>query len=150
MRPTTRVGGLDATLQGRLAQRESQGKLRHLDIPKSHLVDFSSNDYLSLSQDLVVRDALVAHLNHPDQKPSPASNERMIGSGGSRLLDGNSAFAEHLERKISDFHSSEAALLFNSAYDASSMQVFTMGCGYRVPLKESLSCIVLSFGILEN
>ncbi|KAI1146076.1 PLP-dependent transferase [Nemania diffusa] len=118
MRPTARVSSLEATLQGRLAHREFHGRLRHLDVPRSDLVDFSSNDYLSLSQDLIVRDALVAQLNHPDKKLSPVSNKRIIGSGGSRLLDGNSAFVEQLERKISDFHSSEAALLFNSAYDA--------------------------------
>ncbi|KAI1124052.1 PLP-dependent transferase [Nemania abortiva] len=118
MKPATAVGGLEATLQGRLAQRESEGRLRHLDIPELDLVDFSSNDYLSLSQDLVVRDALIAHLKGPDRKLSISSNERMIGSGGSRLLDGNSAFVERLERKISNFHDSQAALLFNSAYDA--------------------------------
>ncbi|KAI3340203.1 PLP-dependent transferase [Ustulina deusta] len=113
------MGGLEATLRGRLAQRESQGRLRHLDIPRSDLVDFSSNDYLSLSQDRVLRSALIAHLNDSDKDhPPSSSNGRTIGSGGSRLLDGNSAFAEHIERKISDFHGSEAALLFNSAYDA--------------------------------
>ncbi|KAI3317307.1 PLP-dependent transferase [Xylariaceae sp. AK1471] len=114
------MGSLEATLQSRLAQRESQGRLRQLKTPRSDLVDFSSNDYLSLSQDLVVRNALVAHLNDQDKSTSntSSSNERMIGSGGSRLLDGNSAFAEQLERKISSFHCSEAALLFNSAFDA--------------------------------
>jgi 8-amino-7-oxononanoate synthase len=117
------MGGLEATLQSRLAQREAQGKLRQLDTPRSDLVDFSSNDYLSLSRDLVIRNALVAHLKDADRKSisstsSDSSNERMIGSGGSRLLDGNSTFAEHLERKISSFHYSKAALLFNSAFDA--------------------------------
>ncbi|KAI0533128.1 pyridoxal phosphate-dependent transferase [Xylaria digitata] len=119
MKPSARIGSLEATLQGRLARRESQGRLRHLDIPRPGLVDFSSNDYLSLSQDLVLRNALVAHLNGLEKKASSSPlNGRVIGSGGSRLLDGNSAFFEHLERKLSDFHTSEAALLFNSAYDA--------------------------------
>lgn len=119
MRSTPPMGSLEATLQRRLAHRESQGRLRHLEIPKAALVDFSSNDYLSLSRDLVVRDALAAYLNRPDQEHSPvSSNGRLIGSGGSRLLDGNSVFVEQLERKIANFHASEAALLFNSAYDA--------------------------------
>jgi 8-amino-7-oxononanoate synthase len=43
---------------------------------------------------------------------------RCNGSSGSRLLTGNSAFAEALERKIAAFHRTEAALLFNSGYDA--------------------------------
>ncbi|TGJ82805.1 hypothetical protein E0Z10_g5952 [Xylaria hypoxylon] len=119
MKSSVKVGSLEATLQGRLAQRESQGRLRHLDIPRPDLVDFSSNDYLSLSQDLVLRNALIAHLHDSDKKPSSSSlNGRLIGSGGSRLLDGNSAFVEHIERKISDFHGSGATLLFTSAYDA--------------------------------
>lgn len=114
-------GGLEVTLQGRLAQRESQGRLRKLDKPRSDLVDFSSNDYLSLSLDLELRNAVIAHLsdnNKQRQQLSPSSNGRTLGSGGSRLLDGNSDFVEYLERKISNFHGSEAALLFNSAYDA--------------------------------
>lgn len=113
------MGSLETTLQQRLAHREAQGRLRHLEVPRSDLVDFSSNDYLSLSRDLVVRDALAAYLSRPDQKYSPgSSNGRIIGSGGSRLLDGNSVFVEQLERKMGNFHASEAALLFNSAYDA--------------------------------
>ncbi|KAI1111030.1 PLP-dependent transferase [Nemania sp. NC0429] len=119
MRSMAPMGGLEATLRQRLARRESQGRLRHLEVPRSDLVDFSSNDYLSLSRDFVVRDALAAYLRRPDRKsPSIGSNGRLIGSGGSRLLDGNSVFVEQLERKIADFHASEAALLFNSAYDA--------------------------------
>ncbi|KAJ2998010.1 hypothetical protein NUW58_g462 [Xylaria curta] len=117
MKPLAGARSLEATLQGRLAERESQGRLRRLDIPRSDLVDFSSNDYLSLSRDLVVRDALLTRLNH-QKSPLSSSNERIIGSGGSRLLDGNSALAEHLEQKIAAFHDSQAALLFNSAYDA--------------------------------
>ncbi|KAJ3579138.1 hypothetical protein NPX13_g1419 [Xylaria arbuscula] len=125
MSPNRYTGGLEATLQGRLAQRESQGRLRQLVTPRTDLVDFSSNDYLSLSQDLDLRNAVIAHLANPDinkqqqqQQPSPSSNGRTLGSGGSRLLDGNSDFVEYLEKKVSKFHGSEAALLFNSAYDA--------------------------------
>ncbi|KAI0436297.1 PLP-dependent transferase [Xylaria telfairii] len=119
MKSTIQMGNLEVTLQGRLAQRESQGRLRHLVIPIPDLVDFSSNDYLSLSGNPTVRKALIEQLNDSNQRTSPAaSNRRTIGSGGSRLLDGNSTFVEQLERKISNFHISEAALLFNSAYDA--------------------------------
>ncbi|KAI0466295.1 PLP-dependent transferase [Xylaria cf. heliscus] len=119
MKSTTQRGNLEVSLRGRLAQRESQGRLRHLVNPVPNLVDFSSNDYLSLSQNPIVHKALIKQLNDPCSKtPPPSSNKRAIGSGGSRLLDGNSAFVEQLERKISNFHSSEAALLFNSAYDA--------------------------------
>jgi 8-amino-7-oxononanoate synthase len=40
------------------------------------------------------------------------------GATGSRLLSGNSAYAEELERHIAALHNSEAGLIFNSGYDA--------------------------------
>lgn len=42
----------------------------------------------------------------------------MVGSGGSRLLSGNSWYAEELEQWIARFHRRPSALLFNSGYDA--------------------------------
>ncbi|KAI0505587.1 PLP-dependent transferase [Xylaria bambusicola] len=111
--------GLEATLQERLGRRESQGRLRQLHAPRTDLVDFSSNDYLSFSQDKDLRKAVIEHLtNFEEQQPPSPSNRRALGSGGSRLLDGNSEFVEYLEKKISSFHGSQSALLFNSAYDA--------------------------------
>ncbi|KAI0204335.1 PLP-dependent transferase [Astrocystis sublimbata] len=119
MESTRPMGNLEVTLRERLAQRESQGRLRQLVAPPPGLVDFSSNDYLSVAQNPAVRKALIAQLGSDHELLSRATpSGRAIGSGGSRLLDGNSAFIEQLERKISRFHSSEAALLFNSAYDA--------------------------------
>ncbi|KAK5637392.1 hypothetical protein RRF57_013104 [Xylaria bambusicola] len=119
MRSHSRMGSLEAKLQEQLARRQSQGRLRQLDAPRSDIVDFSSNDYLSLSQDAYLRKVVIEHLTKfEEQQPPSASNRRALGSGGSRLLDGNSEFVEYLEKKISSFHSSQSALLFNSAYDA--------------------------------
>ena len=41
-----------------------------------------------------------------------------LGSGGSRLLDGNSTYAENLEKSIATFHNAASGLLCNSGYDA--------------------------------
>ncbi|KAF7174987.1 hypothetical protein CNMCM7691_005455 [Aspergillus felis] len=41
-----------------------------------------------------------------------------FASGGSRLLDGNSTYAEELENFIADFHGAPSGLLFNSGFDA--------------------------------
>ena len=49
-----------------------------------------------------------------------SSPDFRLGSGGSRLLDGNSTYAEDLEKEIAEFHGAEAALLFNSGFDANS------------------------------
>jgi 8-amino-7-oxononanoate synthase len=41
-----------------------------------------------------------------------------LASTGSRLLDGNSEYAETLEKDIASFHGAEAGLLTNSGFDA--------------------------------
>ena len=40
------------------------------------------------------------------------------GSTGSRLISGNTDYAESLEQWIADYHEAESGLLFNSGYDA--------------------------------
>ena len=71
-------------------------------------VDFSSNDYLSLSTSPLLRARVLSALNS-----SPA----ILGSGGSRLLVYNHAHAA-LEARLARTFRSPAALLFNSGFDA--------------------------------
>lgn len=75
----------------KLRKREIAGNLRQLTI-HNEMVDLASNDYLGLA--------------------------RSKGSTGSRLLTGNSEFAEKLETEIASFHGFEAGLLFNCGYMA--------------------------------
>ena len=70
-------------------------------------IDFSSNDYLGFS----TKGLLHYHVQKLD-----ASVKH--GATGSRLISGNSFLFEDLEKEISQFHSAEAALIFNSGYDA--------------------------------
>jgi 8-amino-7-oxononanoate synthase len=113
------MGRLDHLLQARLAKRAESSKLRRLTISQPGGVDFSSNDYLSLAANAELQRAVLSKL-----EARVASSERnecpraILGSGGSRLLDGNSTFAEGLEKRLAEFHGAPAALLFNSAYDA--------------------------------
>lgn len=115
---------LDDTLGAHLARRKSHGKFRKLSNTPANCVDFSSNGYLSLSTNPVVQESLISRLQAEITIPesqsdrSHSSRRSILGSGGSRLLDGNSPFAESLEAKIATFHNAEAALLFTSAYDA--------------------------------
>jgi 8-amino-7-oxononanoate synthase len=93
-----------------LGNRKTNSALRTLTISPPTSKDFSSNDFLSLSISPVLRSAYLSELNsHPDFR---------LGSSGSRLLDGNSLYAENLEKEIAEFHRAEAALLFNSGFDA--------------------------------
>ncbi|MFN4122775.1 MAG: aminotransferase class I/II-fold pyridoxal phosphate-dependent enzyme [Flavobacteriales bacterium] len=97
-------------LARRLKNRSSSGTLRHLSV-KDELVDFSSNDYLGLARSESLKIRIDARLKEKQSK-------QYNGSGGSRLLKGNSYDAEQLEDFLAKFHDTESALLFNSGYDA--------------------------------
>ncbi|EPQ29759.1 uncharacterized protein PFL1_02978 [Pseudozyma flocculosa PF-1] len=74
------------------------------------LVDFSSNDYLSLSTCAQVRSDFLDLFR--------SSSLAKMGSTGSRLLDGNSSEHEQLEVDLARHFASPSSLLFNSGYDA--------------------------------
>jgi 8-amino-7-oxononanoate synthase len=74
------------------------------------LVDFSSNDCLSLSQSPSLRSALHSTLSDPSFLP--------YGPPSSRLLDGNSPQHLRLESRLASFFDAPSALLFNSGFDA--------------------------------
>ena len=98
---------LEQYLSDKLNQRAEDGNLRRLTTHTAP-VDFFSNDYLGLSTT-----GALARLMHPLQ-----DNTDTTGSTGSRLLSGNSAQVDALEKTIAAFHGAEAALVFNSGYDA--------------------------------
>ncbi|KKZ68627.1 8-amino-7-oxononanoate synthase [[Emmonsia] crescens] len=104
-------GTLLRAFQARLDQREAKGHRRRLKVPPSGAVDFSSNDFLSLSTSATLR-------SHFLQSLARESSSHSLASKGSRLLDGNSAYAEELECFVASFHNAESGLLFNSGYDA--------------------------------
>ncbi|KAL4763605.1 aminotransferase class I/II-fold pyridoxal phosphate-dependent enzyme [Aspergillus foveolatus] len=99
------------SLREALRRREDKLCRRKLTILPSSSVDFSSNDFLSLSASPAYRARFLDILQQaPPLHP--------FASGGSRLLDGNSAYAEELENFIAAFHNAPSGLLFNSGYDA--------------------------------
>lgn len=104
------MNGLEKTLRDRLDQRYINSTLRKLTTAPQGAVDFSSNDFLSLSTSPALRSAFIDELTK--------SPNFTLGSGGSRLLDGNSPYAVALEDEISAFHNASTGLLFNSGFDA--------------------------------
>lgn len=104
---------IDNLFSSLLDRRKSQGTLRNLSKPARQLVDFSSNDYLSLSRNSHLRKEYFRQLQQGAE-----SGDFSLGSGGSRLLDGNSNLAEELECTLAQFYGAEASLLFNSGFDA--------------------------------
>lgn len=96
-------------LQKALQKRETENTLRQLK-PETQLIDLSSNDYLGFARN--------EKLNQEIHKEIERTGFHLSGSTGSRLLTGNTRYAEKLEEKIAAFHHAEAALLFNSGYTA--------------------------------
>ncbi|MDR3623525.1 MAG: pyridoxal phosphate-dependent aminotransferase family protein [Chlamydiales bacterium] len=98
-------------LENRLQKRTKLGNLRTLKITQP-IIDFSSNDYLGLARSPQLATSVFqeweAHLSHLNG----------LGSTGSRLLTGNSIYAQELEEKIAKFHGYEAGLLFSCGYMA--------------------------------
>ena len=78
-------------LKTKLDKRKQDGLYRNLSI-YDHLIDFSSNDYLGIA------------LNNNS------------GSGGSRLISGNSKELMELESSFANYVGAEAALFFSSGY----------------------------------
>ena len=145
------------TLSAQLSTRRQASRLRTLNHPPrppptlsshtslssrhtSRLIDFSSNDFLSLSSSSALRTAFL-------DETTRVTSTHGLSSTGSRLLDGDSAYAHALEGSIAAFHNecnaalsngnsekdiidigngndshssnaSTAGLLFNSGYDA--------------------------------
>ena len=96
-------------LQQALQKREKENTLRQLKT-ETQLIDLSSNDYLGFARNKKLSQKVFEDIEK--------TGFRRSGSTGSRLLTGNTVFAEKLEDKIANFHHAETALLFNSGYDA--------------------------------
>ena len=89
--------------------RVSQEAFRTLSRQQSQ-VDFSSNDYLGFAKSEALFDRVHQHL--------VSKKLKLNGATGSRLLSGNHDLYPQTEKFLCDFYHSEAALIFNSGYDA--------------------------------
>ncbi|KAI8329845.1 pyridoxal phosphate-dependent transferase [Chlamydoabsidia padenii] len=100
---------LEQQMQTILNKRQKIAKLRRLVVNPTNSIDFSSNDFLGWATSQTMRQDYLNELHSMDQ---------ILGSTGSRLLDGNSAYVQALEQRIADFHGAPTALVFNSGFDA--------------------------------
>ena len=100
---------LEERLNIELEKRKQQNAFRSLRYT-SGLVDLSSNDYLGLANSPQLKQKIAEALTQFPDLPT--------GSTGSRLLCGNYPLIEETESEIAQFHNAEAALIFNSGFDA--------------------------------
>ena len=107
---------LNDDLCDRLKSLREQGlyrELRHINSPQlphtqvdgRTLLNFSSNDYLGLANDPVLKEAAMKGIERYG-----------AGSGASRLVCGSLAPHHELEQAIAAFKGAEAALAFSSGY----------------------------------
>ena len=112
------MSGLDEELAQELSRIEEAGLRRVLrrtagsagpwiDLDGHRLASFSSNNYLGLAGSSVLADAA-----------REALVSAGVGSSASRLIAGNHAEHEALEEALRRFHGVDAALLFNSGFQA--------------------------------
>jgi len=103
------MSDIEQFLNRKLEQRRADHSIRKL---STHFppVDFCSNDYLGFAQWDKLRLLAESKINDLGRTTN--------GSGGSRLLSGNTTFTEEVEACIADFHGAENGLIFNSGYDA--------------------------------
>ncbi|WP_090882467.1 aminotransferase class I/II-fold pyridoxal phosphate-dependent enzyme [Pedobacter rhizosphaerae] len=100
---------IEQFLQEKLRKRIDDLSIRNLSAMPPP-IDFCSNDYLGFA-----RSESLASLSTQNLK---SLTNIKNGSGGSRLLSGNTAYTEQTEQFIAHFHSFDAGLIFNSGYDA--------------------------------
>ena len=100
---------LNDRIENYLQKRKEAHLFRQLTINQA-LVDFSSNDYLGFSRSAFIKQQVDIEYN--------TLKFTKNGATGSRLLNGNSLLFEELEQLLAETHHSEAALLFNSGFDA--------------------------------
>lgn len=89
---------MDPRLIEKLREREAAGTLRNLRVLPDNATDFCSNDYLGLAQLTI------------EMRPS--------GGTGSRLISGTTQLILEAEQTVASYFNAEAALMFNSGYDA--------------------------------
>lgn len=94
-------------LDSKLENRRKTSSLRSLTLSPNK-IDFASNDYLGIAFDNDLESRVL----------KKCSTLSQYSSTGSRLLSGNSELVEDLEDQLAAFHETEAALVFNSGYDA--------------------------------
>lgn len=116
-------------MQVAIDKRRNEGTIRRLQyrdsMPCDEIIDFSSNDYLGLAQDSDQHAAV-------SQEYESLHQTSRLGATGSRLLSGDHAYFHRIEDDLARIHRREAALLFNSGYDANLSVVSCLPCDYIV------------------
>lgn len=108
---------LTKALNHYIAQRQAQGLYRRRKLSDKTLLNFSSNDYLSLVNDARIKQAYAA-----------GSTRFPVGSGGSMLVSGFHPMHQALERAFACALNVDACLVFSSGYAANLSVIQLLNC----------------------
>ncbi|MDZ7680617.1 MAG: 8-amino-7-oxononanoate synthase [Fodinibius sp.] len=137
---------IDEALQNRRKQHRFR-ELRALDPDgevtvageEKQLVNFSGNDYLGLSK-------------HPEviARSTQYANKFGAGATASRLISGSYSIHQQLEQKLAESFDHEAALVFNTGFQANSTIISTLADRHALILADKLSHNSLLQGSLSS
>jgi 8-amino-7-oxononanoate synthase len=97
-------------IEEQLEAQKARGLYRQTRIVPENWKDFTSNDYLGLARSEALRHSIQDFLSQ--------TSSTYNGSGGSRLLSGNTPLAEEVENFIAAIAGADRGLLFSSGYMA--------------------------------
>jgi 8-amino-7-oxononanoate synthase len=100
----------ETRIKQKLKAQDDNGQYRSLKLLPGNLLDFTSNDYLGLARSPELGRLIQARFN--------SIGITQNGSGGSRLLSGNTLLAEQTEQFLGSVFRAQSVLLFNSGYQA--------------------------------
>jgi 8-amino-7-oxononanoate synthase len=132
---------LTQIMEKMLERRKEDNALRQL-LPPSLLIDFFSNDYLGFSGSSEIFESSLDILKR--------EGTLLNGATGSRLLSGNHLLFAEAEERIATFHKSEAALIFNSGYDANVGLLSSVAQRGDIILFDELSHASIRDGITQS
>lgn len=94
-------------LNEKIEQYRTQNLFRDQRVFDNSLINFTSNDYLHLAQDQIVKKAFIQGVDIYG-----------LGSGSSAMVVGYTKAHQQLEQKFAEFLNCDSAVLFNSGYHA--------------------------------
>jgi 8-amino-7-oxononanoate synthase len=112
------MNAAEAYISQKLAERKAEGNFRSLKTFDG-FIDFTSNDYLGIARN--------EEFQHAVHTEITTQRFQQIGATGSRLLSGNSVYAEKVEDEIAKFHNALSCLIFNSGFDANYGLISALG-----------------------
>ncbi len=106
-----KLSGLESDFRKRSLKNIADIKGNYIEIDGEKYLNFSSNDYLGIANDIDIKKEFLDWLGK-----NAHSFTTNFSSSSSRLLSGNTTVYEKTEQTIADFYRKEVSLIFSSGY----------------------------------